>query len=136
VGYPAACSDVTSDDFRAWAAKQKWGYGAVPVIGPIWQSIDVISGRGDPMQNLLDQLQHSSNDLQEATVQWQNAYFRFLGGLAKDLLPAARAVLDPKGGLVRLTADAAAMPLNHAAYLLVAPVLGLLVCSAVLVWAV
>lgn len=136
VGFPPACSDVTSSDFKAWAAKQKWGYGATPVIGPIWKSIDIINGNADPMQKLMDQIQKNSNDLQEASAQWQNAYFRFLGTLAKDILPATQVLMDPHKGLIQLTADVAAMPLTHAAYMLVAPVMGLLVCSAILVWAV
>lgn len=136
VGLPPACSNVSSADFKAWARKQKWGYGAIPIIGPIWKSVDLINGAGDPMSKLLDQIQQSSTDLREATVQWQNSYFRFLGDLAKDLLPATESILDPHKGLIQLAADTAAMPLNHAAYMLVAPVLGLLVCSAILIWAI
>ena len=136
VAYPPACKDVNSDTFRAWAAKEKWGYGATPIIGPIWKSMDMVIGNGDPMQKIMDQVQQASMHLEEASAQWQNAYFKFLGVLAKDILPATQVLMDPHKGLVQLTAETAALPLNHAAYMLVAPVLSLLVCSAILVWAI
>ena len=130
-----SCEHVSEADFQAWKNKQKW-YDMLPVLGPLWQSVDAAVGRGDPMQKILDYTNRAAIDLREATVQWQNSYMQILGTLGADILPVTQALLDPHAGLVALTSEVAAMPLNHAAYMLIAPILGLLTCSAALAWAV
>ena len=87
------------------------------------------------MQKVAAAMQQSSRSLQEASTQWQDAYVRFLGYLGPDILAATKDVLGPQG-YIDVIAQYATLPLNHAVQLLVAPVVGLLVCSAILVWAI
>jgi len=134
VAAPPACRNLSVNSFKNAKTKQLW-QSAVPVIGPLVGGFEQAFGAETPMQKVAEAMQQSSRSLQEASAQWQNAYVRFLGYMGPAILDATKDVLGPHG-YIDVIAQYATLPLNHAVQLLVAPVLGLLVCSAILVWAI
>lgn len=134
VPLPPACRNLSVNSFKAAKTKQLW-LSALPVIGPLVGGFEQAFGAETPMQKVAEAMQQSSRSLQEASAQWQNAYVRFLGYMGPAILNATKDVLGAHG-YIDVIAQYATLPLNQAVQLLVAPVVGLLVCSAILVWAI
>ena len=74
-------------------------------------------------------------DFQEANANWENAYMHFLGKLGHVLLAATKAVLSP-GGYVDTVTEFATTPVRNMVQLLVAPTLGIVICTTLLLWAI
>jgi hypothetical protein len=133
VGFPPACDHISADDMARHLALQR-AFASFPIVGPLVGGLSQCFGlTANPEAKVAQELQASSDLLREANALWENAYVRFLAELAPEVKLIAQDVLGPQG-YVAVLADYASAPLLHAAYLLVAPVLGLLLCSALLVW--
>lgn len=139
VGYPPGCSkdEISESAFHHSQVFQRWAT-IIPLFGPLANGISMTTGGGATPGiggGIGKALVDASFDLKEATALWQDAYVHFLQELAPEVLHMAKDVFG-EGGFINVTAEYSSLPLKQAAHLLVCPVLGLLVCSAMLVWAV
>ena len=140
VPWPAACRPwppgPTAQKFADYNNKVAL-QTCIPIGGAIWSGVDQLRGHGSPIGPISDAVAWAAADLKEAGEQWENSYVRFLGTLAKDILPVVQDVFgkDAKHGFVGITAEHAALPLTQAVQLMIAPIAALLICSVILVWA-
>ena len=139
VGYPPGCGkdDISVETFNRRQTWNRWTT-AVPIFGPMINGISLAMDGGathDPSQQANDALQNANFSLQQANAIWQDAYVNYLTQIGPTVLRVTKDVFGADG-MISVTAEAAALPLVQAAHLLVAPMLGLLVCSLILVWAV
>ena len=125
-----------SDPKSAWNQTKKW-LKNFPLLGPFISGMaDVLPGdHGDLLGDVLAASTDSTLALQSATAQWENAYAKFLLKEMPVVAKAAQEMLSPEG-YIPLVTKYTTMPLNHAATMLIAPTIGLVLCSLVLVWAV
>ena len=139
VGYPPGCEkgEISESAFNRKMLWDRWTT-IIPVFGPLANGISLCTGGGatrDPGQDAADALSDANFSLRHATAIWQDAYVEALKDLGPTVLRATKDVFGPSG-LMQATAEAAALPLVQAARLLIAPMLALLICSFMLVWAV
>ncbi len=138
--FPPEC--VPWPSAREMAKAQVWDKvtTSIPVLGPLVNGFSLCfhTGPGSPAQSqqrVMDAFDDAARELQEANSIWENSYASLIDTLSPEVQKIARDVLGPDG-YVQTVSTAAALPLVHAAYLCVAPVVALLACSAILVWAV
>ena len=133
---PAGCraKDISVAKFTRHRNAKDW-YRAIPIFGPIIQAANQGHGNDGPQAGVARVTQQANQILQEAIAQWESAYAHYLQALGPVLARVTKDVLAPSG-YVQTASTFATMPLLHLAHLLVAPMLALLVCAALLVWAV
>jgi hypothetical protein len=114
----------------------KWVKETIPLLGPLIAGSYAAAGHtGNMLTDVLAASGDSTLTLQAARAQWNDAYAEFEDAEAHVIAETADALIGPKG-YIPLVTEYTTLPLNHTATLLIAPTLGLVVCSLILVWAI
>ena len=139
VGYPPGCKkgQISASAYERYQNFQQVKI-SIPIFGPLINGMSQCVGGAatrKPTQGASAALQSATWRLKQATAVWQDAYTNYLNMAAPIVLRASKD-LFAQDGFINVTAEYAALPLVQAAHLLIAPMIGLLLISIVLVWAV
>ena len=139
--WTSECMDImrkgaTDAKFRR-ARTNDWLKECIPLFGPLISGLSQVfgGGTGNPLTDIQQTAKASSFALQAGSAQWENAFSKFIGEESSSINKVVTALLG-QDGYIELVAKYSATPLNQAAKLLVPPVLSLLACSFILVWAI
>ena len=134
VPYPPECSkdNISVEAFKSADRWSKWT-PSIPLFGPLVNGMVFAGGFTDPTMGSYYAAADASLHLKQAVAIWQDAYVNYLRQIGPTVLRVTKDLFT-SDGFIETTAQAAALPLVQAAHLLIAPVLGLLVCSLILIF--